>query len=295
METHTTKKNFTAFLEISLVILAAVLSALGLHVFVYPAKFAPSGVDGISAMLQELTGLNAGLYMALLNLPLLIWAFFKLNKKYVVYTVIFTIFSSALVFLFEKFDFPVYVSETDRILPAIFAGIILGVRTGLMIKIGSSTGGIDIIACMIQSKKPHMDIEKCISVICYFIIFISYFVYNEDLTCILLSIIQTFVLEKSVGFVLKDSRNAIEVKIITKDPDRLKEKILFSLKHGATVISCKGMYTDEDRFMVITIINIRQLGELTNIIKELPETFIYYCDVTGVRGNFRWKKTDIPH
>lgn len=294
MESHTTKQKMIVLGEVLLVILSAVLSAVGLHVFVYPAKFAPSGVDGISAMLQEITGVNAGVYMAVLNLPLLIWAFFKLNKKYVLYTVLFTVLSSGLVFLLELVDFYIYVSETDRILPAIFAGIILGVRTGLMIKIGSSTGGIDIIACMIQSKKPHVNIEKFISVICYFIICLSYFVY-KDLTSVLLSIIQTFVLEKGVSFVLKDSRNAIEVKIITKNPDLLKEKILFNLKHGATVIECKGMYTDNDRYMIITIINMRQLGELTNIIKELPDTFIYYCDVTGVRGNFRWKKTDLPH
>lgn len=294
MESHTTKQKLIVLGEVLLVILSAVLSAVGLHVFVYPAKFAPSGVDGISAMLQEITGVNAGVYMAVLNLPLLIWAFFKLNKKYVLYTVLFTVLSSGLVFLLELVDFYIYVSETDRILPAIFAGIILGVRTGLMIKIGGSTGGIDIIACMIQSKKPHVNIEKFISVICYFIICLSYFVY-KDLTSVLLSIIQTFVLEKGVSFVLKDSRNAIEVKIITKNPDFLKEKILFNLKHGATVIECKGMYTDNDRYMIITIINMRQLGELTNIIKELPDTFIYYCDVTGVRGNFRWKKTDLPH
>lgn len=294
MESHTTKQKLIVLGEVLLVILSAVLSAVGLHVFVYPAKFAPSGVDGISAMLQEITGVNAGVYMAVLNLPLLIWAFFKLNKKYVLYTVLFTVLSSGLVFLLELVDFYIYVSETDRILPAIFAGIILGVRTGLMIKIGGSTGGIDIIACMIQSKKPHVNIEKFISVICYFIICLSYFVY-KDLTSVLLSIIQTFVLEKGVSFVLKDSRNAIEIKIITKNPDLLKEKILFNLKHGATVIECKGMYTDNDRYMIITIINMRQLGELTNIIKELPDTFIYYCDVTGVRGNFRWKKTDLPH
>lgn len=294
MESHTTKQKLIVLGEVLLVILSAVLSAVGLHIFVYPAKFAPSGVDGISAMLQEITGVNAGVYMAVLNLPLLIWAFFKLNKKYVLYTVLFTVLSSGLVFLLELVDFYIYVSETDRILPAIFAGIILGVRTGLMIKIGGSTGGIDIIACMIQSKKPHVNIEKFISVICYFIICLSYFVY-KDLTSVLLSIIQTFVLEKGVSFVLKDSRNAIEVKIITKNPDLLKEKILFNLKHGATVIECKGMYTDNDRYMIITIINMRQLGELTNIIKELPDTFIYYCDVTGVRGNFRWKKTDLPH
>lgn len=291
----TKNKKLTIFFELIIVIFSSVISALGLHVFVYPANFAPSGFDGISAMLQKLTGLNAGIYLAIFNIPLLIWAYFKLNRKYVIYTIIFTIISSALLYIFELVNLYQYVSTTDRILPAIFAGIILGIRTGLMIKIGSSTGGIDIIACMIQSKKPHLDLEKSISVMCYVIILISVFVYDNDITCILLSIVQIFTMEKAMGFILKDNRNAVEVKIITKDPELLKEKILFKLKHGATVINCTGMYTGEPRYMVITIINIRQIGELTGIIRELPDTFIYHSDVTGVRGNFRWKKTDEPH
>lgn len=295
-----TKANLQLLWDVTAVIVASVLSAFGLYVFVYPANFAPSGVDGVATMLQKLTGISAAIYTIIINLPLLIWAIFKLNKKYVLWTVVFTVLSSGLIFLLQKCNFPTYNASTDKILPAIFAGIILGVRTGIMIKIGSSTGGIDIIACMIQQKKPHVNIEKYISVICYFIICISYFVYKDDygdnaLTCILLSVIQTFVLEKTISYTLKDNRNAIEVKIITKSPDILKEKILFDLKHGATVMECTGMYTGEGRFMVVTIINVRQLGELTNIIKELPDTFIYYSDVTGIKGNFRWKKTDIPH
>lgn len=291
----TTKKKLTVFIEIFIVVIAAVMSAVGLHVFVYSANFAPSGVDGIATMIQQLTGVNAGIITAVINLPLLIWAFFKLDKKYVVYTVVFTVISSALLYVFEVIDWYQYpATENNGILSAIFAGVILGIRTGLMIKIGSSTGGIDIIACMIQSKKPHVNIEKYISIICYVIIGASFFVYRE-LTAILLSIIQTFVLEKAIEFVLRDNRNAIEVKIVTKTPEILKEKILFDLKHGATVFDCTGMFTGEKRFMVITIINVRQLGELTNIIKEIPDTFIYYSDVTGIKGNFRWKKSDIPH
>lgn len=289
------KKRLVLTIEILTVILSAALSAFGLYYFVYPADFAPSGFDGVAAMLQRITKVNAGVYTAILNLPFLIWAFLKLDKKYVLYTVLFTILASVGIYLLEALNCPQYQTETDRILPAIFAGLILGVRTGLMMRIGSSTGGVDIVACMVQSKKPHVNIEKAISLICYVIIAISFFVYDNDITCILLSIIQTFVMEKAMEFILKDNRNAIEVKIVTKNPDILKEKILFELKHGATVIDCTGMYTGEERRMVITIINVRQLGELTRIIKELPDTFIYYSDVTGIKGNFRWKSTDIPH
>lgn len=80
-------------LNVFLTLFAAVLSAFGLHVFVYPANFAPSGMDGVAAMLQNLTGWNAGYYSLLLNLPLLAAAWFVLKRRYAIYTLLFMVIS----------------------------------------------------------------------------------------------------------------------------------------------------------------------------------------------------------
>ena len=85
----------------ALIVFAAVISSLGMHVFVYPASFAPSGVDGIATMLYEITGLNAAYFILLINIPLLVFAWFVLNRRYVIYTVIFTLLSSGLLILYE--------------------------------------------------------------------------------------------------------------------------------------------------------------------------------------------------
>ena len=71
------------FGDCAVVLVDSALSALGFHVFVYPAKFAPGGVDGVATMLQEVTDINAGWYTLILNLPLLIAAYFVLKKRYV--------------------------------------------------------------------------------------------------------------------------------------------------------------------------------------------------------------------
>ena len=90
------KELFTLFITL----VSAFISAFTLHVFVYPAEFAPSGVDGIAAMLQKLTGFGAGYYTLFFNLPLLAVAWFFLKRRYVVYTVIFTVVSSVLIQVF---------------------------------------------------------------------------------------------------------------------------------------------------------------------------------------------------
>lgn len=81
-------------LTAAVTLIAAIISAFTLHVFVYRADFAPSGVDGIATMLQKLTGFGAGYYTLIFNLPLLAIGLFFLKKRFVIYTVVFTVVSS---------------------------------------------------------------------------------------------------------------------------------------------------------------------------------------------------------
>lgn len=276
--------------NVLLTVVASVVSALGLHIFVFGNSFAPSGIDGIATMLQEITKINAGIFTFVLNLPLLIAAWFILKRNYVIYTILFTVLASLWVYILGEMHFYQYVVETDKVIVAIFSGLLLGARTGIMLRIGASSGGIDIIACIVQNKF-NRDVEKVISFVCYIIIGISYFVYR-DLTCILLSVVQMFVFEKTVAFILKDTRNAVKFEIITKDPEKLKEEIIYELKHGATIVQSKGMFTDEQSTIVVTIVNTRQVPEFLQILKKYPDTFVYYTDVTGINGNFRWRRDE---
>ncbi len=276
--------------NVLLTVVASVISALGLHIFVFGNSFAPSGIDGIATMLQETTRINAGIFTFVLNLPLLIAAWFILKRNYVIYTILFTVLASLWVYILGEVHFYQYVVESDKVIVAIFSGLLLGARTGIMLRIGASSGGIDIIACIVQNKF-NRDVEKVISFVCYIIIGISYFVYR-DLTCILLSVVQMFVFEKTVAFILKDTRNAVKFEIITKEPEKLKDEIIYELKHGATIVQSKGMFTDEQSTIVVTIVNTRQVPEFLRILKKYPDTFVYYTDVTGVNGNFRWRRDE---
>ena len=292
-----TIKKSDIFYSMAITFISAILSTVGLYVLIYPANFAPTGVDGIITMLHYVTGFNAGIFSLIFKLPLLLWAWFVLSRKYVVYTLVYTLFSSLMLMGIEMLDEAIpdaalqYIAETDLLIPAIFGGMLLGLSTGLMIKIGGSTGGIDIIACILQKWYPHANVENLMAYMGYAIVAGSYFVY-KDMNSILLSIVLVFVFEKSNTVILRDHRSAYEVKIITDDPAALKDDILFTLRHGATVVESHGMFTDRQNYMVITIINYRQLPELMKVIQKHPNTFVYYSEVVGVRGKFRRAKNE---
>lgn len=279
--------------EVLIIVLCSLLSAFAMHVFVLPASFAPSGVEGIATMLQQTTNLSAGYYSMIFNVPLLLFAWFKLNKKYVAYTLLFTVVSSVGMILMEALKVPAYHADIQIWIPAVVSGVLMGFRTGMIIRMGGSTGGLDIIGSLIQKSRPYLEVETPISILSYIVIGCSYFVYR-DINSILLSMLQIFVFTQAMGKVLHSTRSAVEAKIITTEPQRFKEDILLNLKHTATVIEGEGMFSGKKKYMIITIINVRQMNELTKIVQKYPGTFVYFGSANTVLGNFRWNKDDIP-
>ncbi|MBQ8740642.1 MAG: YitT family protein [Clostridia bacterium] len=285
-------KKIQIVIDLFLTIVASVLSAVGLYTFVNPANFAPSGIDGISMMLQKLTDINMGYISLAINIPLLILAWFFISKKYVVYTTIFTVLSSVMMILMEQINMYEYVTENNAWIAVLASGIMLGFRTAIMIKIGGSTGGVDIISCIIQQKRPYLNIESLISIFCYIIIGVSFFVYG-NIESVIMSIAQMMIFNLAMNSILKTTRNAVEARIITDDPQKFKEDIINNLKHGATIIDGTGMFTGESRKTIVTIINLRQMNDLIKLSRKHPNSFIYFSEVNGVWGNFRWNKSDI--
>ena len=281
--------------SIIMMLCAVVISFISLYVFVIPSNFSPSGVDGISTILYEITGINIGWFKLIINIPLMILALTFLNKRYVFYVITFTLIDSIGVIFLESIDFYTFIplgltagEEIGyRLIASIFSGVALGICTGLMLKIGCSTGGIDIIASFVNLKKPNLNIERIISIICYVIIICSYFVY-WDLASILLSVIQIFVFEWTTASILRKERYAIEVKIITKSPELIRDEILEKYQHSATILSAKGMYSGEEYSMVVTVLNSKNMNEFMNTMKAHTDTFIYFSDGVKVQGDFHF-------
>ena len=293
------KSKLKAELSSMLMLLGAVVvSFVSVHVFIIPSNFAPSGIEGVSAILYEITGLNIGWFKLMLNIPLMIIAWIYLDKRYVFYVIAFIVGDAIGVILMEKLNFYTFVPAGltageeigYRLISAIVAGVALGICTGLMLKIGCSTGGIDIIACLVNMKKPHLHIERIISVICYCVIACSYFVYR-DLTSILLSCIQIFVFEWTAASLLRKDRYALEVKIITKNPEAIRDEILHKYRHSATILNATGMYTGEAYSMVITVLDGRNMHAFMSSMKSHPDTFIYFSDGVKVQGEYHFGKT----
>ncbi len=288
---------------VMLVIFVSIIVAVGLHVFVYKADFAPSGVDGMATILQYASEswfgrkINAGIFTFALNLPLLIAAWFLLNKRYVIYTIIYTVVISVVLMIlgeinFIQYDCTIEGTYNSHIVAAIFGGVMQGF-SGILLRIGGSAGGADVIGCMLQKKMPHKNVEKLIAYVSYAVVAVAFFVYG-NLNSVCLSVIEIFICEKVTSVILKSNRSAIKVEIITDKAhvDEIKNYIIFELRHGATMLKANGAFSEQDKEMIVCLINFRQIPEFLKRVKNIPNTFLYYSEVEGVRGNFDFNFED---
>lgn len=84
-------------------------------------------------------------------------------------------------------------------------------------------------------------------------------------------------------------KNAYKFEIITNEPEALAQDIMTKLKHGVTKVSVRGMYSNTDRYMLVCIINKRQIGDMMRIIKTYPDSFANVVKTNEVFGNFKRK------
>ena len=119
------------------------------------------------------------------------------------------------------------------------------------------------------------------------VVFIAFFVYGMRVTPVICTLINLFIASVIVDKGLSGIKSGYKFEIITDQPDVISEELMTTLKHGVTEIRVHGMYSDSDKFMLVCIINKRQLGEMMRIIKKHPGTFASFGTVNEVFGNFK--------
>ncbi len=291
---HKTKKRLHNFLWVPLAMLiSGLIRAVVVHMFIVPFEFATSGFAGIAVLIEHATSFSAGYTILILNLPLLVLSFIFISKRFTVISGISIVISAIGMILMDTFDsyIPTYSSaDANPIFAAITAGVLGGVGFALMIRIGGSTGGSDIIAMLVQKKRPEAKITWLIYGVDAIIIFSSIFVFKGDfgklafMTPVLLSLTEEFSRSMIGDIILTGLRTALKYEIITDHPEELSHDIITRLGRGVTCTDVTGMYTHGKRSMLVCIIKKRQLGEFNKILKKYPDTFAYVMDTREVIG-----------
>ena len=276
------------------VVLLGVLLAFNYILFINPNNFAPAGINGIAVMIQYKFNFSVGYMSLIINVPLCIFAFFLIEKKFSIKTLFFCVVYSLTYLYLQTLDFSKFqynAQGIDTIYPVIIAGLLSGLVYGFLFKINACTGGTDIVAKYLSKKKPFLNFFWVMFSINAAVAIVSCFVYAENgflnykpaCLCMLYCFVSSFI----GNAMLKGAKSAYNFTIITSQPEDLEKEILKKLRHSATRVQGQGIYSNEEKTILTCLINKHQLVDFENIIKKYPEAFVYVQSVSQTFGNFK--------
>lgn len=275
------KKHINIMIDYMFIIIGTAFYSLGIHIFTSPNNIAPGGVTGISTLVNYLTGFPIGLAVNIINIPLFILAVKFLGKGFTIKTLISTLLFSFFVDFVYKF-IPVY--KGDLILAAIFGGLLLGTGLALVFMRDGSTGGTDITNRILQKKKPHIKLGHLVLTTDIIIISIAGFVYN-NIENSLYSIIVIFVATKVLDVVLYGLDSGKMVMIVSGETEKVGRHVTSKLNRGGTILSGRGVYTDQKRDILLCAIRKNEFYKLKKMVHEVdPNAFLIVTDAGEVIG-----------
>ena len=293
------KKKISAkdiFIDLLFIFAAGTVVGTAYFFFQNSNGFAPGGVGGLATITYHLSGytLDWSLLMVAFNLPIFVLVSALINKKLGLYLSLYLLIQSYLPKLYELVGLQPYClanngEDFNVIFAAIATGVISGFGFSLMLRHFGASGGTYGISALIKRAKPDLNIAYVSFIMDASVVCIAFFVYGMKVTPVMCTLLNLFIANMVVDHGLGGIKAGYKFEIITTTPDVIANELMTKLKHGVTSMKVQGMYTDSEKYMLVCIINKRQIGEMMKIIKKYPNTFASFEKVNEVFGNFKRK------
>ena len=288
-----TSKKVLTYLVIMLI---ALLAAVNYEIFVFPNQFAPAGLNGICTIIQYISGISVGSLSLIINVPLAILVYFKVNKPLALRSMIYVVTFSLALIVLDKVDLSrfYYATEngTSTILGPLVAGLIWGTCYATLVQCSAYSGGTDFVAAVIHKYHPEKNTFWMIFGMNACVAGLSYFVYDYKIEPVILCIMYSFMSTTVTDRLSRSGREAVRFEIITQHPQVISDEIIHKLHHSATLVPGRGMYLGKETNILICVVNKSQMAALSRIIRNYPETFAVMSNVSEVMGNFKHLNSD---
>lgn len=264
-----------------IVTFGSMLAAFAAAVFYTPNKIVSGGASGLATVLFYSYKIPLGISFALFNIFPLIIARIVLGKKFVTDTIygamIFTIFAQVFSYVRPITD--------DLFLSAIFGAVLYGSGIGMVLAVGASTGGMDIVCRLIQYFFTYAKAGTVLFLVDTFIIVIAVLTFRQvDLAMygILALATSSFCINTLISK-LNISKLAF---IITDSGEEISKKLVSTSPRGVTLIKATGAYTMVEKNVLLCALKEREIEDFQNKILEIdPTAFIIFSESYQIVGN----------
>lgn len=253
-------------------ILGSLLYGTGIVCFFNSCNIAPGGVSGISIMLNFLFGAPIGITGLLINVPIIIAGYLKLGKSMMTKTLKTILITTIIIDCVITPFFPVY--KNDRMLSALFGGLLLGTGLALIFQQGSTTGGTDVLSHIIRIKYPHFSIGRAMMIIDCIIIGISVIVF-KNLESALYAVVGLFCSTKILDSLLYGADRGTVVFIISEKTSKISKSIITGLGRGVTLLDAHGAYSGRDNNVLMCAVRRHEFARLRKIVNAIDNNAFF--------------------
>lgn len=268
--------------NILFILLGAAIFSFGIVHFNMQNNLSEGGFTGITLLFYFLWGWDPAIMNIILNIPVFFIGWRFLGRTTFYYTIIGTVAVSVFLSIFQVKHFETYL-QSDMTLAALFAGVFIGVGLGIIFRYGGTTGGVDIIARLVN-KYAGWSMGKTMFLFDFIVITTSVFV-ALDLVEGMYTLVAVYIGARVIDFLQEGAYSAKGATIISNYSDKIAEKIITDMDRGVTVLDGRGSFSGEKRNVLYCVVGRNEIVRLKSIINEIdPHAFVAVSTVHDVVG-----------
>ncbi|RSU15763.1 hypothetical protein CBF29_00170 [Vagococcus elongatus] len=278
-------QNYEIVTRCVVILINALLAAIGLNLFLIPANVFSAGLNGVSQLLSEALNIfsgitvDTGILVFLLNIPVFMLGWIKLGPKATIYSFL-TVFSFSISLLL----IPVHAIVEDTLLNAIVGGVLVGIGAALCLKFGFTTGGFDVLSVII-AKSTGKSVGNMMFLMNLLIIMLAGLLFNWEQA--IYTVISIYCLSIVVDKI-HTSGNKLTLMIISDIPeDNMVQQLRKTVVRGITIFPGKGGISKKERSVYMIVVSRYELYDIEKAIYEVdPHAFVNVMPTEHVMGLF---------
>ena len=257
------------------------INAFAVAFFILPNDLSMGGGTGISLIVNHFFNIPISAFVLIFNIIMFLIGAAFLGKKFAVTTAISTFYYPFILAVFQKIIGSYSVTD-DIFLNTFFAGLLMGLSLGIVVRAGASTGGMDIPP-LVVNKYFGVPVSAAMYVFRLIILAVQFTFKDAEkiLYGIVLIMINSLVLDKMIVL----GKQRVELQIISEKSEEIKRAIIEKVGRGVTMIYGETGYMGEKCDIVLTVVSNRQLLKTERIVKSIdPGSFVIINSVKEVAG-----------
>lgn len=266
------------------------MAACGIAIFSNPARLTGGGVTGVGTILYYTLGIDPGVSMLCINIPLFFLGMHFFGSKYglkvFVGATMLSVWTSVLGAITGYRGVLDYTDTTNVLISAICYGVLVGGGIGIVMRAGANTGGTDILAQIVAKFTPFNvgSIEFCMNAC---VVLCGGFFFGIRNT--IFAFIAMYISGQMISYVVVKWGTSLAKTAYIFSNDRVPDisrRVIRELHHGGTLFKGTGIYTSKERNMLMVVVPNNQLRILEEIVHEAdPKAFVFISEAFQVLGN----------